>query len=370
MVYSLTEQLDVQRLAFDASPNPKAIAAPDGTFLHVNPAFCSFTGYTKETLLGCSYEQVTYPEDLELSKNWIRCTINSKEPVHPLLRKRYLKPNGDVVWGETSLTIIKDDESKIFFLVQIKDITALIQTQAFLENKIAERTKQLQASNEALQSFAYAASHDLREPLNKILAFGRRLEEVYFNNLDDKGKQYLEVMQTAATRMTQLLDDLLRYTKAGGNQEPIVIVDLNEVLQEVLQDLEVSVSKDNATITIDLLPKTQGHPALFRQVFQNLISNALKYKKPNQDPNIQIKGWTSPDSVVITVQDDGIGFDPQYSEKIFTVFTRLHTRFEYPGTGIGLAICRRILDQYGGTITAEGVPNEGALFTLTLPLRK
>lgn len=359
------------RKAFDASPNPKALSDFATTkFLRVNPAFCALMGYTEEELIGQTFEMLTYPEDLASSKDWVaKSRLQKVEDPVPFLRKRYRRKNGSIVWGETSVALLREfDETPTHFLVQVRDITTVLQTQSQLEWMVGERTRQLQASNDALQSFAYAASHDLREPLNKITAFGMRISEKYSACMDPKGQQYLEIMQDAAQRMTRLIDDLLEFSRAGAEVSPPVEVDLNEILSDVLSDLELPITESQAMVELTQLPTIIGHPARLRQVFQNLLSNALKFRQPNREPRIHVSGWVEDGKAILKVKDNGIGFDSQYAERIFTVFTRLHTRFEYPGTGIGLALCRRILDQYGGKISAQGVPNEGATFTVVLPV--
>jgi len=261
----------------------------------------------------------------------------------------------------------------------IEDITNIISTrrqidqqdiqyQNQLENLIKDRTSQLEHSNQALQSFVYAFSHDLREPLTKVVAFGTRLKETQ-KNLDDKGKEYVDVMVKAAERLSQLIDDLLSFSRMGEkDQTPASEVDTQRILQEIISDLTVSIEKNDAEIHIQPeLPNIFAHPMRVRQVFQNLISNGLKFHKTNQTPIVHINGKIEDGYSVFTVRDEGIGFDPEFEEKIFNVFIRLHSRFEYPGTGLGLALCRRILSLYGGSITVRGEPGKGSIFTIKFP---
>lgn len=253
-------------------------------------------------------------------------------------------------------------------LLVIRDLTLMLQTQNQLEGLVKDRTSQLEHSNQALQSFVYAASHDLREPLTKIVAFGTRLKETQ-KNLDEKGHEYINVMVSAAERLSQLIDDLLGFSRLGENDEtPPDRVFTTKILQEVVSDLVVSIETSEAILDIQPdIPDIYAHPMRARQVFQNLISNALKFRKPNQAPIIHIKGWLDGEFTVIEVSDNGIGFEPEFEDKILQVFTRLHSRFEYPGTGLGLALCRRILSLYGGSITAEGELGKGATFTVKFP---
>lgn len=266
-------------------------------------------------------------------------------------------------WGVDSLqTTIRD-------ALEFKD-TCHRQDMAHrkLEAAMEERTKQLEASNRALQQFAYAASHDLREPLNKIKGFGERLCQKNGHQLDEKGHEYLTVMLTATERMTHLIDNLLSYARAGRETTPLTAVDLGQVLREALSDLDLRIQETKADIQIEDLPTVRAHSMQIRQVFFNLISNALKFRHSKRPLVINIKGTVDKSDAVVAIQDNGIGFDSKHAEKIFEVFSRLHTRFDYPGTGIGLALCRRLLDQYGATIEAHGKPNVGAIFTIRIPL--
>lgn len=257
-----------------------------------------------------------------------------------------------------------DDE----VIVVIRDVSEQKRTQKKLEDAVTARTKQLEASNRALESFAYAASHDLREPLNKIKGFGTRLQEKNASQLDEKGRRYLDVMLTATERMTQLIDNLLSFARAGRTESPLMVVDLGQVLREALSDLEMRVQEAEADVVMGELPTVHAHSMQIRQVFFNLLSNALKFRHPERPLIIRIRGNVEGNDAVISVQDNGIGFDQKHSVKIFEVFTRLHTRFDFPGTGIGLALCRRLLEPYGATIEGHGEPGEGATFTIRIPL--
>ena len=261
--------------------------------------------------------------------------------------------------------LIKSGPNEV--MIVVREVTQAKFAQLELERKVQERTQALEQSNTALQSFAYAASHDLQEPLNKIQAYGTRFKQTH-PDLDAKGQEYLGVMITAAERLSKLVEDLLMYSKAGGQDEnPATEVSLNAVLNETISNLEESVKRSGAKIEVGTLPSVHGHSNRLQHVFQNILSNAIKFHKPGKPPSIQITGHVEGSQAVVQIQDDGIGFDPTYKEKIFTIFNRLHTRFDYPGTGVGLALCRRIIAQYGGTVEANSHPNEGATFTIQLP---
>jgi len=364
------------RSAFSHALAGQVIVAPDGTFIEVNPAFASMLGYTPKELVGKRVNDVTRPDDSGITDRVFQAMLIDGSSYYRTT-KRYVHRDGRIVWGEVSSAAIRNvDGSLKHFITQVVDITDRIQAdelkrqyQERLETMVEERTRQLQESNSALQFFAYVASHDLREPLIKISAFGQRLEERYAPELSPTGQQYLKIMQNAATRMLNLIDNILAYSRVGKDDSPLMIVDVGCVIREVISDLEVSIQEAGAVIRVSgSMPRIQARSMQIRQVFQNLISNAIKFRKAGVPPIVQITGQINRGWATITISDNGIGFDQQYADKIFTIFTRLHTRFEYPGTGIGLAMCRRILDQYKGTISAKGEPNVGATFTIRIPL--
>lgn len=239
-----------------------------------------------------------------------------------------------------------------------------------VEARLQAYAHELEQRNHDLQDFANVASHDLQEPLRKIVTFGERLEASYSDVLDARGRDYLLRMTTAAERMQHLLDDLLIFSRVSTSAAPRVPVDLNTTLADVRADLTLRFEETGGKLVIDVpLPTVIGDPVQLRQLFQNLVSNALKFTAAERVPEIRIYPIVPTDApgVLICVADNGIGFEPAYAERIFGVFQRLHGRGEYPGTGMGLAICRKIVEQHGGRIWAEGEPNIGARFFIYLP---
>lgn len=257
-------------------------------------------------------------------------------------------------------------------LLAIEDIT---------ERKAAEITlqlftKKLQRSNQELQDFASVASHDLQEPLRKIQAFGDLLVREYGSVLPEPGQEYLKRMQNAAGRMQVLINDLLAFSRVTTKAQPFVPINLQRVVQEVLSDLEVKIQQVNGQVEVGDLPTIDADPLQMRQLFQNLLSNSLKFNRPDQPPliSLQARLVQAPTEAIelceIWVQDNGIGFEEKYLDRIFTVFQRLHYRNEYEGTGVGLAICRKIAERHGGSITATSKLGEGATFIVTLPVHQ
>lgn len=250
------------------------------------------------------------------------------------------------------------------------------------QDQLREHLFLLDDSNKELEQFAYVASHDLQEPLRKITAFSDLLVEQYSDKLDEEGELYLNRITAAANRMRRLITDLLEYSRAGRvTNEEEKEVDLKNIVENVLEDLEIAINEKKAKIEINNLPKVIGKETEYRQVFQNLISNALKFSNPEISPEINIdctplvKGEDKKLKILdpeleynkITVQDNGIGFDEDYSEKIFAIFQRLHGREAFEGTGIGLAISKKIIEKSGGLIFANSKKGHGATFTIYLP---
>jgi signal transduction histidine kinase len=242
--------------------------------------------------------------------------------------------------------------------------------------QMREHTLKLERSNRELQDFAYVASHDLQEPLRKIEAFGDRLVTRYGKDLPDDGRMFLDRMQNAAGRMRRLINDLLDYSRVTTKAKPFTRVDLGEVLTGVLSDLQIRIEESGAVIRSEALPVIDADATQMRQLLQNVLANALKFRKPDVKPEISIAcsvdgaqaGHRTP-HVRIEIRDNGIGFDNKYKEQIFTIFQRLHGRLEYEGTGVGLATVRKIVERHGGSIDADGQPGLGATFIIELPMR-
>lgn len=238
-----------------------------------------------------------------------------------------------------------------------------------IEQALQAYAKELERSNSELQDFAYIASHDLQEPLRKIQVFGDRLKVKYADQLSEQGQDYLSRMQNAAARMQILIQDLLVFSRVTTKAQPFTSIDLTAVVTQALQHLEIQIESLSAKIKLGELPVIQGDPAQMAQLFQNLIANSLKFHRENVPPVICIESQSMPEKkmVQISVTDNGIGFEEEYGQRIFVIFQRLHGREVYPGTGVGLAVCKKIVDRHGGMITAHGTPDEGATFTITLP---
>ncbi len=261
---------------------------------------------------------------------------------------------------------------------------SLLKQNEELAQKVEERTQELTLyseelarSNRELEDFAFVASHDLQEPLRKIRAFGDRLHSNYAEQLGEKGADYLVRMKNAAERMSNLISDLLAFSRVTTRGKEFIEVDLNDILKEILNDLEIAIEESNAEICIDELPLVQADPSQMHQVFLNLLSNAIKFRRADTSPVVHIAYKTEDieDGItkdvatwnVFIIKDNGIGFEQEFAEKIFVPFQRLHGRSDYKGTGIGLAVCRRIVERHGGTISAQSEVGSGTVFTIKMP---
>jgi signal transduction histidine kinase len=251
-----------------------------------------------------------------------------------------------------------------------------------LNHKLLENIERLESANRDLDRFAFMASHDLQEPLRKMLMFSDRLGHKYKDILDDEGKMFISRIQHAGERMQALIKDILLFSKTSIERPVFVETDLNEILTEVLSEMETVVNDKNAKIEADQLPNLSVNPVLMRPLFHNLISNAIKYAKKDVQPVVKIyseysagQNGSDPNEIKnkycrIYVEDNGIGFDQKYSEQIFGMFKRLHLHSEFEGTGIGLALCKKIVEEHNGFITARSKINEGSVFIISLPVQQ
>jgi PAS domain S-box-containing protein len=261
-------------------------------------------------------------------------------------------------------------ESGGTILLALEDITE----RRAIEEALALRSRQLEASNLELEQFASVASHDLQEPLRKIRTYGDLLRKRHAEALDETALDYIERMWQASGRMQVLIDDLLSLSRITVRAGATLPVDLNRVVREVLVDLEIALRESGGAVEVDELPTVLADPTQMRQLFQNLLSNAVKFRRREVTLQIHVTAATLPGvppsmqpAHEIVVQDNGIGFAQRYADKIFAPFARLHARSEYSGTGIGLAICRRIVERHRGTIVARSDPDTGTAFTIALP---
>lgn len=248
----------------------------------------------------------------------------------------------------------------------IRAIHYAIERQQTLD-KLQHLNQELRRSNEELESFAHMVSHDLQQPLQSISGFAKLLVMTQRERLDDDANGYVDRIVTSSAQMSQLIQDLLAYAEVGAAEQSHKAIDCNQLVKEILVDLGVSIEEKQAKVKIETLPTVKGNPSQLRQLFQNLLSNALKYHPPERTPQVTISAKLQAETWQFSVQDNGIGIEPEYFEKIFQIFKRLHSRGDYPGTGIGLSTCKKIVENHRGRIWVASEPGQGTTIYFTLP---
>jgi PAS domain S-box-containing protein len=376
---SLATEHNLLSSIMDTMPNHVFLKDAKGRFILDNAAHRRYLGLSEQESIEGRTIGDYFPEAVaERILDDDRQVIETGEAI--LNREQLLTRAGREDWLETSKVPLRDTDGRIVGLV---GISSDISQRKAAEEQLVRFAAQLERSNAELANFASVASHDLQEPLRKIQAFGDRLKAKCSAQLGEQGLDYLARMQNAAGRMQVLIQDLLKVSRVTSRGQPFEPCDLQRILGEVLGDLEVAVETQQARIEAGGLPTIDADPLQMRQLFQNLISNALKFHKAGEAPRMEIASRTfeltgdalpgaKPGERVceITFRDHGIGFEQKFADQIFVVFQRLHSRAEYEGTGIGLAVCRKITDRHGGSIVAHSTAGEGASFLVTLPVKQ
>lgn len=357
------------RSLLEAAPDAIVISSEAGRISLVNSQAEILTGYSRDQLIDRDIRMVV--PDWQLNS----LSRSSGSPNEHRARRK----NSTEFPVEISLRPLQTEEG-LLIISAIRDITErklvdneIRELNASLEQRVAERTRELQESNQALRQsnddlnqFAYATSHDLQEPLRMVVLYSQMLQETYGGKLDESGDQFISVIVNGALRLERLLKDLLTYSQAGSTLGPATEVDSAEVMKEVLLNLKVTVDENGARIHWHDLPLVRADRIGLVQLFQNLIGNAIKYRS-SMPPCIDVRAERGEKEWLFAVRDNGIGIKAEYAEQVFGVFKRLHGT-AYPGTGIGLAICQRIVETHGGRIWVESVPDGGSTFYFTLPL--
>ncbi len=343
------------------------MADADGWVYWYNQRWYEFTGTTLEKMKGWGWDQVHHPQHKDRVIDFVKSAWKKDEPwelTFPLRRH-----DGVYRWFLTRAIPIKDDEGKVYRWIGTNtDIDEQKTAEEKLENLVMERTKELQRSNEDLQQFAHVASHDLKEPVRKVGTFISLLQQELDGQLPPRATQYAKKIENAALRMSAMIDGVLSYSSLGASKQKVESVDLNEVIAHIKSDLELVITQKSATIQNERLSIVEGMPVLIQQLFYNLLYNALKFSREGVAPVINITSKKEGERVQITVKDNGIGFGPTDAEAIFKPFSRLHGQQQYEGTGLGLALCKKIVERHHGTIVAEGEEGTGATFIITLPV--
>ena len=361
----LIEKLSVRNRFFDLSLEMFVIFDPKSRrWLQVNPVFCQLLGYSEEELCSREIMAFMHPDDRAATADRA-ANLARGEPVPRMFENRYLCRDGTLRCLEW---MSERGEDGLVYGVG-RDITQ----RRLAEQALRQTLVDLDNRNRELQDFAFVASHDLQEPLRKIRAFSDRLQQHFSAELSPEARDYLARSSQAAERMQTLINDLLAYSRIAARGKAFEKVDMSALLATVVDDLEARIESSGGRIEAGPLPKIEGDPTQLRQMLQNLLANALKFRAADRPPVVRVSAEPTrlgdAPAWLFRFEDNGIGFEPRHAEKVFVPFQRLHGRKDYEGTGIGLAIVRRIVERHRGTVTAEGVAGEGAVFTVCLPER-
>lgn len=362
------------RLLSNTIPQFVWTCLPDGTTDYLSDQWETYTGQKPSEGM-VNWKAVIHPDDLAVVEQTWKTAITNRQGWQHEYRIKNSK-TGVYQWIKGVCEPLTEENGEVLkWIGSGTEIQSLKEQERYLEQLVAERTielkklnERLKESNEDLQQFAHVASHDLKEPLRKIQMFSDRMNTRYSGLLADDGMNYLGKIQNAARRMNAMIEGVLKYSSSNAIATEIDSIDLNEVIDDIQNDFEVLMEQKGARILHGPLPVIEATRVLIYQLFYNLINNSLKFSKAEVAPVITIRSESlSQKRVRITVQDNGIGFEPAYSEKIFETFARLNPKDKFEGTGLGLSLCRKIVQRHGGTITAMGKMGEGATFIIELP---
>jgi PAS domain S-box-containing protein len=389
----LKESEERFRLLTNTIPQIVWISGKEGKLEYLNDQWFKITGQTTEEGLKDRLKMM-HPDDIKpIADKWQQA-LKDNNPFYCEYRLKD-KLSGDYRWFFGNIQPLRDEYGNVLKWIgastdiqHFKNISVLLEQQVKerttelnrLNSALQKQTEELRRSNEDLQQFAHVTSHDLKEPLRKIKTYGSRLSDEFESILPEKAKLFLEKMDAAATRMSSMIDGVLGYSMLGATEQIIESIELNELMQHISSDLEVIIQQKNASLHYQDLPRIEGSAILINQLFYNLINNSLKFSRKDVAPIIQIswekiKAGNAENSLTpgkeyvrIVLTDNGIGFEQEHAGKIFKTFARLNAKDKYEGTGLGLSLCQKIVQRHNGTISAKGVLNKGATFTITLPV--
>jgi PAS domain S-box-containing protein len=355
------------RTIFEQAPVGMTIVAPDGRFIQANQATADMFGIRNEQFEQMTVGDLNHPDEPhpdELLELFDRSD-------HVRMQRRYLTPERRELWGLLDATLIRDEHGEPLYMInQLADITERVLAERRLEEAVAQledRAAELERSNQDLEQFARVVSHDLAEPLRVVATSVQMLERRHGDDLDPESIELMHFAKDAADRMQQLIADLLDYSKAGEAGNEWEEVDLGRVVEDALISLRSPITQRSSEIATEPLPVVRARAPQLRRVFQNLISNAVKFTPADRTPRLTISAERRENTWRVSVADNGIGMEARHLERIFLPFRRLHPEGEYPGTGIGLAICKRVMDSLGGSIEVESEVGRGSVFTLIFP---
>nr|NQU93957.1 PAS domain S-box protein [Bacteroidota bacterium] len=339
---------------FNVTSNLLCIAGVDGYFRQLNPAWEKLLGYSREELLSVPFIGFTHPDDIEPTLKEMEKLLKGAVTIN--FMNRWRCKDGSYKWLNWNTTSFEDT-----LYAAAVDITKIKKTEAEMKMLLAE----LERSNKELEQFAYIASHDLQEPLRMVSSFLQLLNKRYADKLGEEGHEFIHFAVDGANRMKQLIVDLLTFSRVGTKGKDFLPVNMNELLDKVKRNLQNMIKETGAVITSDNLPVIEADESQMMQLFQNLLDNAIKFRG-KQKPSIRISIENHRGMFEFSISDNGIGIEERFAERIFVIFQRLHTRDEYPGTGIGLAVCKKIALRHQGDIYMVSRPGEGSIFKFTI----
>ena len=350
----------------EVAPDPIVIVDMEGVIAIVNRQTELIFGYARDELIGQPVE-VLVPDDLRAVHTAHRHRYSAEPRTRPMgvgLELFGRRKDGSNFPVEISLSPLHTDSERLIVSI-IRDITSRKQAEERLRASAAE----LERSNRELEQFAYVASHDLQEPLRMVASYTQLLARRYQGQLDADAEEFIGFAVDGARRMQELINDLLTYSRVGSRALEPTPVEVNRTVDRVIGDLGGAIHDSGASVTRDDLPTVQADTTQLEQLFQNLIANGIKFRRPDVPPEVHVSAKRTGAGWSFAVRDNGIGIEPQYLDRIFVLFQRLHSRAEYPGTGIGLAICKKIVERHGGAMAVQSQPGQGTTFEFTLPDR-
>ena len=354
-------------MMFTESSVGKGQADPaTGQIVQVNAAFCRITGYSEEELRRRSFLEIHHPDDRERTIAAFDAMVRGEISGYQQ-EKRYLRPDGSVVWVDVVTNLIRDRAGRPFrsFTV-IQDVTERKRA----EEALKQQSARLEAANKELESFSYSVSHDLRAPLRAITGYSQMILKRQGEQFDEETRRRFRMITDNAEKMGRLIDDLLAFSRLGSQAVAKLNLNMEELTGEAWEELVTIHPDREMTLKIEKMPLAWGDRALIRQVYSNLLGNAVKFTRAEGRPLIAVGSCIQDGEAAYYVRDNGIGFDMKWYDKLFGVFQRLHGDEEYKGTGIGLALIQRIINRHGGRVWAEGEVDKGATFYFTLPSRQ
>lgn len=362
------------RLTLENAPIGMILVSLEGKSLSVNPAFCAMVGYTKKELKNIGFQSITHPDDLTIDLELINDILEDKISTYQL-EKRYIHKNGYIIWGLLHVSLLRDEEAKpLHFIAQIQDITERKEREREIESlnkrlelSVEKRTIELEETNKDLENYTYTLTHDLRQPLHNLSTLANEVVNEYAKVLDEEGKYMLLLIKQNAEKMDHLIVDLMDFARAKMTTLNKTELNMNQLFQDEITLFTKEFPHNKINIFLPQLLPAYGDTSAIKVICKNLISNAFKYSSRNETIQIAISSWRKDTVNIYQVSDNGVGFEQDKKEHLFTIFKRLHSTKEFSGTGVGLAMCERIIKKHGGEMWADAKIGEGATFFFSLP---